>query len=173
MSDAEIQQEGHKSNYNQLASQTTLEDILNIALSFERTARDFYRDLAPRVSKRIRDLVEELAEEEQRHYDLFEDLMKLPTIEAHIKDKIATPASDRRFSDHIQIPDLGDNPDDQEVLQFALGREQAAMEQYTSLAESAPEGPARDLFRFLAREETLHKQELEALYYEIVHSGGV
>jgi len=29
------------------------------------------------------------------------------------------------------------------------------------------------LFQFLASEETKHKLELEKLYYEIVHSGGV
>ncbi len=46
-------------------------------------------------------------------------------------------------------------------------------EQYQSLAETAPDGALRDLFRFLAKEETEHKNELEKLYYEVVHSGGV
>ncbi len=86
---------------------------------------------------------------------------------------VATPASDSRFSDAIQLPELGEAPDDQEVLQYALGREQAAMEQYRSLAESTAPGPIKDLFNFLADEETQHKTELEKLYYEIVHSGGV
>ena len=36
-----------------------------------------------------------------------------------------------------------------------------------------PPGPVHDLFLFLANEETKHKNELEAIYYEIVHSGGV
>jgi rubrerythrin len=71
------------------------------------------------------------------------------------------------------VPDLGKNPDDQTVLQYALMREQAAMEQYTALAESTPSGPIQDLFQFLANEETKHKNELEAIYYEVVHSGGV
>ena len=47
------------------------------------------------------------------------------------------------------------------------------MEQYRSLAESTEPGPIKDLFEFLANEETKHKAELEKLYYEIVHSGGV
>jgi len=159
--------------YKRLKAQTSLKDILAVATEFERTARDFYSNLAPKVSKQIRYLVEELAEEEQRHFDLFSEMQSRPDIEELLQQEVATPASDRRFSDCIHLPELGDNPDDQAVLQYALGREHAAMEQYHSLAESTPPGPIKDLFRFLADEETEHKSELEKIYYEVVHSGGV
>lgn len=165
--------EGHVSGRDRLRSSKTVGEILETAISFERTARDFYRGLAPKVSKRIRWLVEELAEEEQRHFDLFSELMQRDEIAEAVKARIATPAADHRFSDCIHLPDLGENPDDQAVLQYALGREHAAMEQYRELAETTPPGPIHDLFLFLADEETLHKAELEKLYYEIVHSGGV
>jgi len=165
--------EGHVSGRERLANSKTLEEILDTALSFEQTARDFYRDLSPRVSKRIRWLVEELADEEQRHFDLFQELLGRDDIADQVKTRVATPAADHRFSDAVHLPDLGDNPDDQAVLQYALGREHAAMEQYRELAGSTAPGPIRDLFGFLADEETQHKAELEKLYYEIVHSGGV
>ncbi|MCU7807152.1 MAG: ferritin family protein, partial [Candidatus Thiodiazotropha sp. (ex Semelilucina semeliformis)] len=144
-----------------------------VAIEFERTARDFYSGLIPKVSKQIRYLVEELADEEQRHFDLFSELKSRSDIEQQIQVMIDTPASDQRFSDAIHLPDLGDNPDDQSVLQYALGREHAAMEQYHALAQSTPDGPVKSLFVFLANEETLHKNQLEKLYYEIIHSGGV
>ena len=159
--------------YKKLKAQTSLADILSVATEFERTARDFYADLAGKVSKNIRYLVEELAAEEQRHFDLFTELRERPDLEQQIEQMVATPASNGKFSDCIHLPELGDKPDDQAVLQYALGREHAAMEQYHSLAESSPPGPIRDLFRFLADEETEHKNELEKVYYEIVHSGGV
>lgn len=159
--------------YQRLKAQTSLEDILVVATEFERTARDFYAGLVPKVSKQIRYLVEELAREEQQHFDLFTELSARSDIAEQVKQSIETPASDRRFSDCIHLPELGDHPDDQEVLQYALGREHAAMEQYRSLAESTPAGPIRDLFQYLADEETQHKNELEKRYYEIVHSGGV
>jgi rubrerythrin len=159
--------------YQRLKAQTSLEDILVVATEFERTARDFYAGLVPKVSKQIRYLVEELAREEQQHFDLFTELSARTDIAEQVKQSIETPASDRRFSDCIHLPELGDHPDDQEVLQYALGREHAAMEQYRSLAESTPPGPIRDLFQYLADEETQHKNELEKRYYEIVHSGGV
>ena len=165
--------EGHSSSYEKLQSQKSLGEILEVAIEFERTARDFYSGLIPKVSKQIRYLVEELAEEEQRHFDLFTDLKARPDIEQQIQAMVEVPASDKRFSDAILLPELGDKPDDQAVLQYALGREHAAMEQYRSLAENTADGPIKELFAFLANEETLHKNQLEKLYYEIVHSGGV
>lgn len=165
--------EGHVSGKEKLQACSTLKEILDQATEFERSARDFYTALSPKVSKRIRYLVDELVIEEQAHYDLFTDLASDPHVLQQIKSEITTPASDKRFSDCIQLPDLGDNPDDQTILQFALGREQAAMDQYHSLAENTPEGPLKDVFTFLAQEETEHKNDLEKLYYEVVHSGGV
>ncbi|MCU7796902.1 MAG: ferritin family protein [Candidatus Thiodiazotropha sp. (ex Myrtea spinifera)] len=163
----------HTSGFEKLQSKKSLADILEVAIEFERTARDFYSGLIPKVSKQIRYLVEELADEEQRHFDLFSELKSRSDIEQQIQVMIDTPASDQRFSDAIHLPDLGDNPDDQSVLQYALGREHAAMEQYHALAQSTPDGPVKSLFVFLANEETLHKNQLEKLYYEIIHSGGV
>ena len=165
--------EGDHSGRERLASKKTLKEILEVATSFEETARDFYAALAPKVSKNLRWLVEELAEEEQRHFDLFSALAARDDIQDQIGSLVETPASDRKFSDCILLPDLGENPDDQSVLQYALGREHAAMEQYRSLAASTEPGPIHDLFAFLADEETKHKQELEKVYYEVVHSGGV
>ncbi|MBT8419823.1 MAG: ferritin family protein [Gammaproteobacteria bacterium] len=164
--------EGKPHGYERLQSKKSLAEILDVAVEFERVARDFYADLTPRVSKRIRYLVEELAQEEQRHFDLFQALRDRSDIEDQLREKVATPASDGRFSDAVHLPELGQTPDDQAVLQYALGREHAAMEQYRSLAESTSPGPIRDLFGFLANEETEHKNELEKLYYEVVHNSG-
>ncbi|MCU7935909.1 MAG: ferritin family protein [Candidatus Thiodiazotropha sp. (ex Dulcina madagascariensis)] len=165
--------EGHTSGYKSLQSKKSLAEILEVAIEFERTARDFYTDLIPKVSKQIRYLVEELAGEEQRHFDLFSELRARPDIEKQISELIETPASDKRFSDAVHLPDLGDHPDDQAVLQYALGREHAAMEQYRALAITTSDGPVKDLFLFLANEETLHKNQLEKIYYETIHGSGV
>ena len=151
------------SGYNRLKSQTTLKDILAIATEFERTARDFYTDLAPKVSKNIRYLVEELAAEEQQHFDLFSQLAERDDLEKSLETEIDRPASDHKFSDCIHLPELGEKPDDQAVLQYALMREHAAMEQYTDLADNTEPGPIHDLFRYLANEETKHKNELEKI----------
>jgi rubrerythrin len=159
--------------HDRLKSLTTIEEVLAVATEFERTARDFYQALAPKVGKNIRYVVEDLAAEEQQHFDLFSGLAARPDIAEVLQTEIARPASDRKFSDCIQLPDLGERPDDQAVLQYAMTREHAAMEQYGALADATPPGALQDIFRYLANEETKHKNELEAVYYQIVHSGGV
>ncbi len=40
-------------------------------------------------------------------------------------------------------PDLGDKPDDQAVLQYAMGREHLAMSHYRALADSTAPGPIK------------------------------
>lgn len=156
-----------------LRSKTTLREILEVATGFEASARDFYTDLTPKVSKRIRYLVEELAAEEQSHFDLFSALARRDDLAEQVKIEIERTASDSKFSDCLHLPNLGENPDDQAVLRYAMGREHAAMSHYGELAETTPPGPIRELFQYLASEETKHKLELEKLYYEVVHSGGV
>ena len=155
-----------------LLGKTNLGEILAVATSFEASARDFYTDLIPKVSKRIRYLVEELAAEEQDHHNLFRNLAERNDLAKQIQAEVQRTANDSRFSDCIHLPELGDEPDDQAVLQYALGREHAAMLHYAELAETTPEGPIRDLFRYLASEETRHKLALEKLYYETIHRGG-
>lgn len=165
-------QEGHSASYDKIRSKKSLAEILEVATSFEQKAHEFYTALIPKVSKNMRYLVEELAAEEKEHFDLFSGLANDPAIEEQIQEKIQTPVEDHKFSDYIQLPDLGENPDDQSILQYALGREDAAMKQYQTLAETTPPGPIQNLFQYLANEEAQHKRELEKLYYEIVHSGG-
>jgi rubrerythrin len=164
--------EGHSASYARIRSKKSLAEILEVATSFEQKAQEFYTALIPRVSKNLRWLVEELAVEEQEHFVLFSNLANNPDIEEQVKQQIQTPVEDRRFSDYIQLPDLGEQPDDQAILQYAVGREDAAMKQYRELADATPAGAIHDLFEFLANEETKHKQELEKLYYELIHSGG-
>ncbi len=165
-------QEGHSASYERIRSKKTLAEILEVATSFEKAAYEFYTDLAPRVSKNLRYLVEELADEEKEHFELFTSLADNPDIESQVRSMVQTPVEDHRFSDYIQVPDLGEQPDDQTILQYALGREDAAMKQYRQLADSTEPGPIHDLFEYLANEETKHKQELEKLYYATVYGGG-
>ena len=165
--------EGAQGAYARIQSKKTLKEILEVASSFEESARNFYRDLIPKVSKNVRWVVEELAQEEQQHYDMLKTLAARGDIEAQVQAEIATPVSDGRFSDAVHIPDLGERPDDQAVLQYAMGREHLAMEHYRNLADGTQPGPIKELFEFLSNEETKHKAELEKVYYEVVHSGGV
>ncbi len=166
MSEHDVREGG---GYQQLKDKLSLEEILTTAALFEKTAWDFYASLGERVGKPLRPLVAELAQEEERHFQLFTDLRQRPDVQVHMTLRLNAPESDHRFSDYVHVPDLAEFPDDQAILQYAMGREQAAMEQYTALAEQAPEGSAKETFLFLAAEELAHKKELEKIYYDLIH----
>ena len=110
--------------------------------------------------------MEELAEEEQQHFNMFSSLAQNPEIVRLNQSRLRTPPGDREFSACIDLPDLGESPDDRAVLEYALARERAAAAQYQALAESAEDGPIKDLFGFLANEERKHQEALEKLYRE-------
>jgi len=168
----EQHQEGHGKGYVQLNSQKTLDEVLIVAASFEKVAYEFYTSLIPKVSKNIRYLVEELADEERQHYDLFKGLRDDQNVLEQLQEKIKLPKEDKNFVNYTHMPDLDKKIDDQSILQYALGREDAAMKQYQELAENTPDGSLKSVFQFLAYEETQHKRELEKKYYELIHSGG-
>ncbi len=159
-----------EANKEKLKDKTTVREIFETATQFEHVAHAFYESLIGKVSKNLRYLVEELAEEELGHVRIFTELAENPHVEKALAEEIARPVSDTQFSDCVMTPDLGENPDDQAVLQYAIFREDAAMKQYTELAETAPDGPLKDAFRTLAIEETKHKAELETIYNDLVNS---
>lgn len=161
--------EGAMSGAERIKSKQSVAEILEVACSFEAAAHQFYTELLPRVSERMQDLVAELADEEQRHYDLLAELAVRSDISEQIQTLVDQPRVHQRFVDATHFPDLGPYPDDQAIMQYALSREEIALEQYTSLAEQTPEGPLKDTFLFLAKEEKQHKADLERLYAELVH----
>ncbi len=164
---------GEGNGYQQLKRSKTLEEILETAMGFERTARDYYSALAERSKQPLKSLAEELAAEESRHYELFRELRNRDDLKDKVGELVQIPANDHKFSDYVQLPEPDAHPDDQSVLQYAMGREQAAMEQYGALAEEVEPGPVRDLFAWLAKEELEHKGELEKQYYKLVYSTNV
>jgi len=102
--------------YQQLTGKTSLDEILQTATSFEKTAWDFYAQLGQKVSKRLASLVKELAIEEERHFNLFTALRQDANLQSQIEAKITLPESDHRFSDYVQKPHLEDFPDDQSIF---------------------------------------------------------
>ena len=49
-----------------------------------------------------------LAEEEHRHYELFQALAAREDTLAYVGERIRTPSSDHRFCDYVHLPELGE-----------------------------------------------------------------
>jgi rubrerythrin len=149
--------EGATSEYEFIKSMTSLLDILATATAFEASARDFYRDLIPRVGKNFRWVLEDLVEEEQRHHDLLTELAQRDDVEDALLAEIERPVTHASFAEAVMTPDLAEHPDDQAVLQYAMSREKLAMEHYQSLVASTAPGPIQEAFEYLAHEEIKHQ----------------
>ncbi len=165
-----LNNENYGLSYRKLGKTKTIDEILKVAISFEKTARDFYAALIPKVDNSLRMLVKELAEEEQHHYDLFCALRDSSDVQKQLNNRIKTPQENTSFSQFTKPAKLGDNPDEKTLLLYAIAREDAAMKQYRDLAENAPDGGLKDTFQFLAFEEAEHKLELEQKYQELFTS---
>jgi hypothetical protein len=87
---------------------------------------------------------------EQQHYGMLMTLSGRPDNLPQVKVSIATPASDWRLSDAVRVPELGEPPDDQTVLQHAKGCEHLGMDHCRNLADRAQAGLVEDLFGYLA-----------------------
>lgn len=150
----------------------SLSELLYAAASYETAGRDVFTLLAPRVSERIRGLVELLAEVHAQHLDRFTDVAEGSDPDALMEVMIETPAADQKFNAGVHPRDFGAEPGDREVLDYALQREELALQQYRALAQRAPAGPARELFSHLARDDAAHRVQLERLYAEVLRDAG-
>jgi rubrerythrin len=154
--------------FHLLKETQSLYEILEKAMFFERTARDFYQELAEKVSDSIRPLVKELAGEEEGHYKLFQELYRHPYVQEHIATLVRTPPSDVQFTNYTHPPEIDRHANEKVILEYALHREMVAMQQYAALADNTPAGPVKDVFQYLAYEESEHIKDLEEKFNTLV-----
>jgi rubrerythrin len=130
----------------------TLAEALAGAIAFEASARRFYCDLATRVCRKNRELVEELAAEALSHLKLLEEMVEDPDLAEHLQAWVEPPATLSDFGAYVTLPLDQDHLRVDELLSSVEAPEQIAREHYGYLTELASEGPVRDLFRFLREE---------------------
>lgn len=143
-----------------MAPFNTIDEILDFAIQNEQNAVDLYTDLAGKAkSAAIKADFEEYANEERGHK------IKLENVKAgkqllNANSKI----QDLKISDYTVDSDLGENPDYQSVLLFAMKQEKAAFKLYTDLAGMTSDSSVKDLLLGLAQEEAKHKLRFEIEY---------
>jgi rubrerythrin len=146
----------------------SLEQVLETAMAFEAAAHRFYRELAEKVREEIRPLVRELANEEERHYEQLRSLVRNENLVDHLLKRIDSPPTLPAFDALVCIPELPDDPIDEDVLTYAAHRERIAYEHYGYLAETTPAGPVQALFQLLRDEEVGHISALQAREVELL-----
>ena len=148
----------------------SFEEIIQFAMGTEKEAVDFYSGLAKNaIFSGAKETLEEFAEEEQKHYDMLENL-----------GKGEQPLGDYKFE---WIPDIKrsnylvdvDDPKDMgyaELLRLAMKREEKALKLYNELLEKAEKEEIKNVFKMLCQEEAKHKLALETLYDDYMAEQG-
>ncbi len=138
------------------------EEILDLAIRKEQEAVDAYTEAAGMVSRSgIRELLLGLAKQEEGHKRRLTAIERSGVPEVHLKT-----IPDLRIAEYADDVGFSPSMDYQDVLTVAMKREEAARDLYQHLAAISEESELRELFLFLAQEESRHKLLLEREYDE-------
>ena len=146
---------------------TTIEKILDYAISNEEKAASLYYELADKVERPgMREAFLHFAKEEEGHKAR---LLKIKEgeIPAVIEEKVANLG----IAENLDEPKTAPNMTYQEALLFAMKAEKAAFVLYTKLAEATTDAGLQRVFRGLAQEEAKHKLRFEIEYDDHVLEG--
>jgi rubrerythrin len=131
----------------------SINDILEFAIEREIEANQLYMYMAKRMKTAVMSkMCEAFAQEELEHKDKLEmELIK--------QGKIV-----RQFDISAYTMEVGDpiNMNYDELLMFAIKKEQTSIDFYTDLAEIVKDKESRDMLLALADEETIHKLQFAA-----------
>lgn len=144
----------------------TVNDILETGIRLETRSEEIYRGASQRVTvPGAKALLAELAEEEVRHRRLLEGVR-----DSGEYDRVgAGPApADFHVSDYLDEGSLEADAPLQDILLFAIRREQQAIELYSRMSDIYAGTNAVPLLQRLVREEQGHKERLEREYDEFV-----
>jgi rubrerythrin len=135
-------------------------DILNAAIDDECAAYELYASTASRTDEpAARELLLELAEEEKRHRELLEE------VQPALADAFQPESRpDMKLSDHLQERPLSEDSDLQDVVIYAMHREQQARDFYARMSLAMPDRDLSRLFHNLSVMENAHKARLEEFY---------
>ena len=146
---------------------TTIEDILDYAISNEEKAAALYHELAKKVERPgMREAFLHFAKEEEGHKAR---LLKIKEGEIPVVDD--QKVSNLGITEQLVNPEPTPQMTYQEALLFAMKAEKAAFVLYTKLAEMTSDAGLQRVFRNLAQEEAKHKLRFEIEYDDHILEG--
>ena len=147
----------------------TIESILKKAANKEQGSYLIYKNAASRAKDaQIKTTLSKFAEEELKHKQAIEDfnIETLSSKEIEIEETSRQGISEYLTSTDEGISEVSDFND---ILVYAAKREKKAFEFYSSMSRQVDDAGLKNLFVWLAREESKHKEDIEALFWEVVY----
>lgn len=146
----------------------SFEDILAYAIEKEKEAVAFYNNIAQKATfSGAKETLQGFAQEEQKHQAMLENFDKDKIVDYEFKWipdlKRSDYLVDMEYEESMAYPDL---------LRLAMKREEKSLALYNDLQKNAETEEIRDLFKFLAQEEAIHKNKLETIYDDAMAGRG-
>lgn len=142
---------------------TEYKDIIKQAIANEVEARKFYDDAARTLKDPyLKNLFTSLAEEEKKHRDILTKIVTSNTI-----DRYFSESRDYRVAETVDEPNLSMEMRPADAFALAMKKEEAAMKQYTQMADMCDDDQKRQVFLDLAAMERDHKLKMESAFIDI------
>lgn len=138
---------------------SSVDEILNFAISREEEAYAFYTQMAQRMEKPwMKKAFQDFAEQELEHKD------KLQAVkQGNTQEFSAEKVTNLKIADYLISAPVSPDMTYADALTVAMKREKKAFMLYQRLADSC-EGQLKSTFEALAQEEAKHKLWLEVEY---------
>ena len=143
-----------------------IESILKKAAAKEEGTYLLYKNAADKMTDlQTKSTLNAFAEEELKHKQMIENF------NAKMLEKLKGETSRQGITEFLTDTDegLGEHPDFKDVLVYAAKREKKAFEFYSNMSEHVEDADLKKLFVWLAQEETKHKEDIEALFWDVMY----
>ena len=138
-------------------------EVIKKAIASEVEARKFYEDAAKSLNDPyLKKLFTSLAEEEKKHRDILTQIYASNTI-----DRYFSETRDYKVAETMDEPELSMDMKPADAFALAMKKEEAAMKQYTEMANMCDDADKRQVFLDLAAMERDHKLKMETAFTDV------
>ena len=150
-------------------------ESIEIAMDAELKASEFYQNSVEKVtSERGKDLLQQLSDFEQNHYNRLNELKKSLTEKGEFIEYEGTEfSSSKKFSSEVSGKIESNKDEVVNILIMAIDAETKAYEHYRKMADETDNPKGKKMFLKLADEETSHRRILSDEFYHINNQGGL
>ncbi len=144
-----------------------LSEIMDMAIQFETDASEFYSTAAD-IAKdpAAKTLLKEFAAIELKHKEKLESFNLDDVAHEH---HTVPKTHDLHVSDYLVDKEITPDSTSQDIMVHAMKREQKAYEFYSNMSKHVEDPDLKKLFVWLAQEETKHKEDIEALFWDVMY----
>jgi len=150
-------------------AEQNVRELIERAINMEENSFNLYTSASRRVKDPgARTGLLEMAAEEKKHKEKLQKMLAGDLAWAVSVGRRAK-VKDLQIGEALEAKPLTETSDLQEVLAFAIKREQQSGAFYAQMAALTDSGPARDTFEMLAKEEVRHKEYVESIFEQDIY----